>query len=95
MKNPHAVALGRLGGSVKSNRKKKAARENGKKGGRPMKTKTIAWWEYECPDCDASNALPDPPFPQTHTCRECGRSWDVQKLNQKNYITLCEERVPK
>jgi hypothetical protein len=35
-KNPHAVALGRLGGKVKSPAKKRAAQENGKKGGRPV-----------------------------------------------------------
>ena len=38
-KNPHAVALGRrggqIGGAVKSAIKTLAARENGKKGGRP------------------------------------------------------------
>jgi hypothetical protein len=33
MKNPHAVALG----SIKSKKKAKASRENGKKGGRPKK----------------------------------------------------------
>jgi hypothetical protein len=32
-----AAALGKLGGSVKSKAKAKAARENGKKGGRPRK----------------------------------------------------------
>lgn len=37
MKNINAVELGRLGGSVKSEAKAKAARENGKKGGRPKK----------------------------------------------------------
>jgi hypothetical protein len=36
-KNPHAVALGRIGGSSKSNAKKQSSRENGKKGGRPKK----------------------------------------------------------
>lgn len=40
-KNPHAVALGRKGGKVggkaTSNAKAAAARENGKKGGRPRK----------------------------------------------------------
>jgi hypothetical protein len=34
-KNPHAVALGRKGGQAKSKAKALAARENGKKGGRP------------------------------------------------------------
>jgi hypothetical protein len=34
-KNPHAIALGRAGGKVKSEAKAAAARENGKKGGRP------------------------------------------------------------
>ena len=38
-KNPAAVALGRLGGRVKSPRKAAAVRENGKKGGRPKKPK--------------------------------------------------------
>ena len=33
-KNPHAVALGRLGGLVRSQAKKRANRENGRKGGR-------------------------------------------------------------
>jgi hypothetical protein len=37
MKNPNAVALGKLGGKVKSNAKAKAARANGKLGGRPRK----------------------------------------------------------
>jgi hypothetical protein len=36
-KNPHAVALGKLGGSSKSEAKRRASRENGKKGGRPKK----------------------------------------------------------
>lgn len=36
-KNPAAVALGKLGGRATSNAKTKAARENGKKGGRPKK----------------------------------------------------------
>lgn len=34
-KNPHAVALGYLGGAKKSTAKTKAARENAKKGGWP------------------------------------------------------------
>lgn len=36
-KNPAAVALGSLGGKSKSEAKKAAAKENGKKGGRPKK----------------------------------------------------------
>lgn len=38
-KNPHAVALGRKGGSATSKRKAKSSRENGKKGGRPRKAR--------------------------------------------------------
>jgi hypothetical protein len=34
-KNPAAVALGKLGGRVRSDAKTSAARQNGKKGGRP------------------------------------------------------------
>ncbi len=36
-KNPHAVALGKLGGSKKSKAKADAVRANGRKGGRPKK----------------------------------------------------------
>jgi len=36
-KNPAAVALGRLGGRVRSPRKTEANRRNGKLGGRPRK----------------------------------------------------------
>ena len=35
MKNPNAVALGKLGGSVSSAKKTKAVKANGKLGGRP------------------------------------------------------------
>jgi len=59
-----------------------------------MTTKILSWWEYDCPECETSNALPNPPFPASHTCRECGRSWNVQKLNAKGYIALQKERVP-
>lgn len=36
-KNKHAVALGRMGGKSKTDKKAAAARANGKKGGRPKK----------------------------------------------------------
>ncbi len=36
-KNPHAVALGRKGGSATSPAKSAASKANGKKGGRPRK----------------------------------------------------------
>ena len=35
MKNPHAQALGKLGGKKKSKKKSLTSKENGKKGGRP------------------------------------------------------------
>lgn len=38
-KNPAAVALGRLGGSVKSDKKSKSSAANGALGGRPRKVK--------------------------------------------------------
>jgi hypothetical protein len=38
-KNPHAVALGSLGGRAKTPKKIKAAKKNGKKGGRPKNLK--------------------------------------------------------
>ena len=62
-KNPHAVALGRKGGSVTSHKKAGASRENGKLGGRPKKRCEMcekyfaefscgAWrGECDCPKC--------------------------------------------
>lgn len=42
-KNPHAVALGRLGGLVRSAAKKRANKQNGRKGGLvKSRKKTIA-----------------------------------------------------
>lgn len=41
-KNRHAVTLGRRGGKVKSEAKAAAARENGKKGGRPKQARNIS-----------------------------------------------------
>lgn len=45
-KNPHAVALGRLGGSVKSERKTLAVRANALKGLESLKRKKLA---RKCP----------------------------------------------
>jgi len=59
-----------------------------------MKTKLMQWWEYDCPECETSNTLPNPPFPTTHQCRECGKWWDVQKMREKGFIGLCSDRVP-
>jgi len=45
-KNPHAQALGKLGGSKKSPAKALAAKQNGKKGGRPKmahKSTSVVW----------------------------------------------------
>lgn len=39
MKNPSAVALGKLGGKAKSPAKTATARANGRKGGRPKNKK--------------------------------------------------------
>jgi hypothetical protein len=41
-KNPHAVALGRLAGLVRSEAKSQANRENGRKGGL-VKSRLLRW----------------------------------------------------
>ena len=50
-KNPHAVALGRLGGLVRSEAKQRANRENGRKGGlvKSHKKKIAARINARCP----------------------------------------------
>jgi ssDNA-binding Zn-finger/Zn-ribbon topoisomerase 1 len=85
-------AQGKRGGAVTSEAKATAARENGKKGGRPKKT--MRWWECDCPECGASHALPDPPFPATTTCPDCGKTWNVQKMRAAGYVALQQDRVP-
>ena len=52
------------------------------------------YWVYLCPDCEASNTLPAPPFPAMSTCRECGRTWDVQKLVKAEYVALQQMKIP-
>jgi hypothetical protein len=42
-KNPHAVALGRLGGLVRSEAKRRANRENGRKGGLVKSRKKVSF----------------------------------------------------
>jgi hypothetical protein len=56
MKNKAAVALGRRGGKVTSPAKQKAARENGKKGGRPLKNWPEKRHTFDCtvPNCKAT-----------------------------------------
>jgi hypothetical protein len=51
-KNPHAVALGRLGGLVRSEAKRRANRENGRKGGLVKSRKN----EDRCPPQRAASA---------------------------------------
>lgn len=41
-KNPHAVALGRLGGKAGKGVPKPRSAENGKKGGRPKKLEALS-----------------------------------------------------
>ncbi len=60
-----------------------------------MDMKLVTWWEYDCPECDTSNTLPNPPFPSVHACRECGRVWNVNKLREAEFISLCKHRIPK
>lgn len=55
MKNPHAQALGKLGGKVKSEKKTAAVRENGKLGGRPPKC-TCDNPKLKCPIHDTAFA---------------------------------------
>jgi hypothetical protein len=44
--NKHAIALGKLGGKSRSEKKVKASRENGKKGGRKSTVKLVEWCGY-------------------------------------------------
>jgi len=60
----------------------------------PPRLKRVTWYEYSCPDCDATNTLDVPPFPVTHTCRECGRSWSVPKLQAAGYVFIASDDVP-
>lgn len=51
--NPHAVALGRRGGAAKTEAQAAAARENGKKGGRPVEPGSPRW----CADAEPGDYL--------------------------------------
>jgi len=61
-----AIAMGKLGGSKKSEAKTTTARENGKKGGRPKNAKTTEKYEYyeitasKCIKGDTRNELTGP-----------------------------------
>jgi hypothetical protein len=54
MKNPAAVALGRRGGQSTSDKKRAAAQENRREGGRPPKIHTL---KVPCPfpNCKVTN----------------------------------------
>ena len=58
VKNPYAVALGKSGGSKKSEAKSKAARENGKLGGRPAKKQVVCLKVCLCYYESFNNACP-------------------------------------
>jgi hypothetical protein len=69
-KHSAAVALGKLGGSVKSPAKAAAARANGQKGGRPLLVHLAGAKGTQC-------GLPDRPnmttYRQEATCARCLR----------------------
>lgn len=56
-KNPHAAALGRSGGKVKSEAKAQAARQNGKLGGRPRKVMSESVDGFGVPLLEMANAI--------------------------------------
>jgi hypothetical protein len=58
-KHPAAVALGKLGGRVRSEAKANASRENGKKGGRPAKHNDQDLANCRCAECLAGGWVLD------------------------------------
>lgn len=78
-KNPAAVALGRLGGSIKSRAKAKSSKANGKLGGRPKKVDQ-ALYECRCLNCGARIHLCIPVNPPN--CAECPGHDDIARRNQ-------------
>jgi hypothetical protein len=69
-KNPHAVALGRLGGQQTSEAKQRSSAANGKKGGRPRKS------QEEGAETMSHFHTFDlhPKFPTMIACTQCGFS---------------------
>lgn len=73
-KNPNAVALGKLGGSVSSEKKTQASRANGRKGGRPRTRRY-------CIPCDRWLAA------RYRECPYCGADTDIDDKTQKEHAS--------
>lgn len=74
MKNPAAVALGALGGKVKSETKAKTSAANGEKGGRPVKGSI----KNQCTGCGKVHFLKpsEGTFDRWYgTCPDCGAEY--------------------
>jgi hypothetical protein len=79
-KNPHAVALGRLGGLVRSEAKRRANRENGRRGGLVKSRKkaiaeliiqphgAVAMESVSGLGFQLSNPAPRPPYTDSRSC---------------------------
>ena len=91
MNCPHCgkkINVGSLIGSQNSEAKKAAARENGKKGGRPKKNKTMSDASTEEPLCICGNV----PLSGSDLCRECWDEWDeLQDANQTSSVSGCAD----
>ena len=85
MKNPAAVALGKIGGKVKSEAKAKSSAANGQKGGRPRiylyaiqeYSADIEQWEYK-------STSPDSREKMTETIKQL-RKWAKDEGTGKRY----------
>ena len=79
-KNPHAVALGRIGGSVTSDAKSAAAKANGAKGGRPASADKVAQRERERvrlrSHAALNGAVKRGEVSRPDRCQECGKRPD-------------------
>jgi hypothetical protein len=71
-KNPHAVALGRLGGLVRSEAKRRANRKNGRKGG--LSKAARKKWPH-----DAMHDVRVPVAARNHRARNCFSAGSVRR----------------